>query len=551
MAEIENKLRLERYRLPCESVYQFNCQLDKPLQQSSQRLIGYPHFADIFYGLVPLADYDDSGNFSYLNDFPEIFPNEMPTESPAFQKTGSAVLFTGDVGCGKHTADYTFMRVTYDFVESEVIREMREAGDFSQLRPSDLDDLALHFYRIDQSAYDAFSERQLAEAIESLFRQICDKAFSDPSVMFYFSMGDVTRILDNKRLAPIFINCVAHLTSDPRARCILTCIYTGKASFLPAKIKKPFFVLELTPPAKPARTEYFRFLREAYPNVRFELNEDQLADLTENFSFAEIKQLAGYLLMTVKKELKKRKLKVSSVRFDKLSEQIVLTEQTIRVFAEMVLRSQTAAAPGPVRTQRPAENEVISPETAAPKPKPEKSVESGEDDEDDINEDDEDDINKTVKKVISEIDTPSALRKVIDELPKPIGYKPTMLMERQVFYSSVYNIYVKDINSFLIKCSEKGLTTLSNLQAVSISTGGNLEFRPKDKTQLKPAPQGKRYDYKLIIYDGKIALEKLGALGKDNTWLGEQLKKNGCRSLSEVFLGACNEKDELLVFRKE
>ena len=46
----------------------------------------YRHFADIFKGLVPLADYDDRGRFSYLDDFPEIFPNAFPS----MQKTGAA-----------------------------------------------------------------------------------------------------------------------------------------------------------------------------------------------------------------------------------------------------------------------------------------------------------------------------------------------------------------------------------------------------------------------------------------------------------------------------
>ena len=552
MVEIENKLRLERYRLPCESVCQFNCQLDQPLGKSSRRLIGYPHFADIFYGLVPLTDYDDKGNFAYLNDFPEIFPNEMPTDLPAFQKTGSAVLFTGETGCGKHTADYTFMRTAYGFVESEVIQSLRESGDFSHPRPSDLDDMTLQFYRIDQTAYDVFSERQLGEALQSLFAQITDKAFSNPAVLYYFSMGDVTRILDSKRLAPVLIDYVHQLTTDPRARCILTCIYTGKAAQIPANIKKPFYVLEMTPPEKPARTEYFRYLRGAYPNVRFGLDESQLSDLTDGFTFAQIKQLAGYLLMSVKTELKKKKLKVSNVRFDKLPEQdiIILPEQTIDAFADMIRQSQSAdVGTAPAQTAREtipvprrAENTIVSSGQSSPGTESEKS--------NDDNDADEKDIKDAVKKKVDEIDTPSELRKVSDELPKPIGYKPTMLMEHRVFYTSVFRIYAKDLRSFLMKCSEKGLTNLSNLQAVSISTGGNLEFLIKNKSLLKPLPQGKICDYKIIIYDGKISLEALRASGKDNTWLAEQLRKNGCQSISEVFLGACDENNEMMVFRK-
>lgn len=259
--ENEKKLRIDNFRLMCQDVADFNIDTDEPLKQSPERLIGYRHFADIFKGLVPLADYDDRGRFSYLDDFPEIFPNAFPS----MQKTGAAVLFTGDTGCGKHTADNTFMSVVYHFVENELIEQMADENMAIIPEASDLDE-AMEYYKIDLRAYRANTERQLGTELNELFSQLENKAFAQPAKLFYFSLGDVTRILDSRLLAPRFAEAAARLTESSSARCILTCIYDGRANMLDEHTKKPFYVLELEPPALAEREEYFSFLVMRYPN---------------------------------------------------------------------------------------------------------------------------------------------------------------------------------------------------------------------------------------------------------------------------------------------
>ena len=141
-----NKICLDSFRCLCEVIAAFDIRVEEPLQNSPNRLIGYEHYSDVFKGLIPLADYDEEGNFSYLDDFPEIFPNAFPT----IQKTSAAVLFTGETGCGKHTADFTFMSVAYRFVENEIIEQMDD-DMFVVVDASDMDE-AMEYYQIKLSA---------------------------------------------------------------------------------------------------------------------------------------------------------------------------------------------------------------------------------------------------------------------------------------------------------------------------------------------------------------------------------------------------------------
>ena len=541
------ELRLDDCRQSCEVISEFDFRMDEPLSKSPQRLIGFGQYVDVFKGLIPLAEYDDGGAFSYLDDFSEIFPNSFPTN----QRTGAAVMFTGETGCGKHTADYTFMSVAYQFVENEVIEAMQESGDYSYPEPSDLD-AAMEFYRIDLSAYDEYAERRLSDSLDSLFDQIRKKAFSRPSVLCYFSLGDVTRVLQSKKLAQHFADMVERLTADSRARCILTCICNGKASGLLDAVKKPFYVLELVPPGKAARKEYFTFLYNSYPNILFGLSEDDLAALTDGFTFAEIKRLAAYMMMSVKAELKKRKLKISSFRLDSLQEQdkITLSEGKIRAFAALLSRSRYSppapAAPAfagaPVAyVQQAAAQAPAGPAQQAAPAQEAPAAENGSPDK----------AGKVAEKVVESLDRPSDVKNVIDRLVIPSNFKTPVLMDHQTFYSTVFSVLMITVDDFLNWCAEKGLKNLSNLKSVTVSLGGHMILHPWDKTMLQPTEDGGSYDFMEVIREGQVLGDNVRRIGKDDAWLESQLVKNGCRTLQDVFLGACDESGELMVFRKK
>jgi len=538
--ENEKKLRIDNFRLMCQDVADFNIDTDEPLKQSPERLIGYRHFADIFKGLVPLADYDDRGRFSYLDDFPEIFPNAFPS----MQKTGAAVLFTGDTGCGKHTADNTFMSVVYHFVENELIEQMADENMAIIPEASDLDE-AMEYYKIDLRAYRANTERQLGTELNELFSQLENKAFAQPAKLFYFSLGDVTRILDSRLLAPRFAEAAARLTESSSARCILTCIYDGRANILDEHTKKPFYVLELEPPALAEREEYFSFLVMRYPNIRFAFNSNQLAKLTEGFTFAMIKQLAAYLLMTAKSELKRKRLKMNYIRFETAQKQdvIMLEAKTICSYADMLRAQRYSGAATEV--YQPAVPQPVAVTAAVPEVKPQPVQTPSE-----ASESGEDDPKNAAKKATESINTSEQMYNEIDKLVVPVNYRQRVLMDHQTFHSSVWSVLSITLDEFLSSCRKKGLTSLANLKAVTVSLGGHLLLHVWDDKLLVPSMSEAEIDYSELIREGRLNEETLMRIGKDGAWLNAQLRKQGCKSEKEVFLGVCDQNNGLIVYKK-
>ena len=538
--ENEKKLRIDNFRLMCQDVADFNIDTDEPLKQSPERLIGYRHFADIFKGLVPLADYDDRGRFSYLDDFPEIFPNAFPS----MQTTGAAVLFTGDTGCGKHTADNTFMSVVYHFVENELIEQMADENMAIIPEASDLDE-AMEYYKIDLRAYRANTERQLGTELNELFSQLENKAFAQPAKLFYFSLGDVTRILDSRLLAPRFAEAAARLTESSSARCILTCIYDGRANMLDEHTKKPFYVLELEPPALAEREEYFSFLVMRYPNIRFAFNSNQLAKLTEGFTFAMIKQLAAYLLMTAKSELKRKRLKMNYIRFETAQKQdvIMLEAKTICSYADMLRAQRYSGAATEV--YQPAVPQPVAVTAAVPEVKPQPVQTPSE-----ASESGEDDPKNAAKKATESINTSEQMYNEIDKLVVPVNYRQRVLMDHQTFHSSVWSVLSITLDDFLSSCRKKGLTSLANLKAVTVSLGGHLLLHVWDDKLLVPSMSEAEIDYSEVIREGRLNEETLMRIGKDGAWLNAQLRKQGCKSEKEVFLGVCDQNNGLIVYKK-
>ena len=538
--ENEKKLRIDNFRLMCQDVADLKIDTDEPLKQSPERLIGYRHFADIFKGLVPLADYDDRGRFSYLDDFPEIFPNAFPS----MQKTGAAVLFTGDTGCGKHTADNTFMSVVYHFVENELIEQMADENMAIIPEASDLDE-AMEYYKIDLRAYRANTERQLGTELNELFSQLENKAFAQPAKLFYFSLGDVTRILDSRLLAPRFAEAAARLTESSSARCILTCIYDGRTNMLDEHTKKPFYVLELEPPALAEREEYFSFLVMRYPNIRFAFNSNQLAKLTEGFTFAMIKQLAAYLLMTAKSELKRKRLKMNYIRFETAQKQdvIMLEAKTICSYADMLRAQRYSGAATEV--YQPAVPQPVAVTAAVPEVKPQPVQTPSE-----ASESGEDDPKNAAKKATESINTSEQMYNEIDKLVVPVNYRQRVLMDHQTFHSSVWSVLSITLDDFLSSCRKKGLTSLANLKAVTVSLGGHLLLHVWDDKLLVPSMSEAEIDYSEVIREGILNEETRMRSGKDGAWLNAQLRKQGCKSEKEVFLGVCDQNNGLIVYKK-
>ena len=157
-----------------------------------------------------------------------------------------------------------------------------------------------------------------------------------------------------------------------------------------------------------------------------------------------------------------------------------------------------------------------------------------------------------VKSLVEQIDTESDLRNSIDEnLIIPASMKLKTAMSNRVFHTSVCDIYIPSMDLFLELCSKNGLADLGNLKAVTVSLGGQLQLRPFDKEKMRSASENNAFDYHVIIREGSVINSELSRIGKDMQWLQGGLLQNGCKNVTEVFLGAYAENGELIVFRKD
>lgn len=131
---------------------------------------------------------------------------------------------------------------------------------------------------------------------------------------------------------------------------------------------------------------------------------------------------------------------------------------------------------------------------------------------------------------------------------------PIVLLQKGILLEHNFKKTKLDLNDFLSECRSAGYFDLSQLDYVLIESNGKLSFLPKsDYAPFTPHDMGQTpAPSKLtanIILDGNIMERHLHFIGKDETWLSEQLKKQGISNPKQVFL-AISKGDSLTVYPK-
>lgn len=536
-----NRINPENHQIPFQRITALMIDADQPLRQSPNRLIGYRNYVEIFRGLIPFADYDGDGNFSYLSDFPEIFP------SAASQKTGAAVLFTGDTGCGKHTADLTFMSVVYRFVKKRLA-----AGDFDGEKGKPKPDEIMAFYRFDLSEYDAESERGFAEILTDLMDWIASEVIGVPSKLYYVSLGDLTRVMESKKLSRLLAAKVRSLMADMRSRCILTGIFDGRASKIDDRSKKPFYVLELEAPAAQSRKEYFDYLTQSYPGVRWELSADELVGVTDGFSFSMIKDMAAYLMAAVKTEALQKRIDLNRVRFESLPEEDMITvpKDRIRFFADLVKKARYVRQPAPAAAPvevvyQPAIEQNAAPraaETAVTAPAIADASQPSADRADDNRE-------LSAQEIVANVDTEQDFENVLEMFMIPADYQLAVVMNNRIFDLSALRKAQITVEEFLDACRKDGYVSLKNLDNAKLDLVNHLLLYPKKKELLKNEPlTEEECDYTPVIISGRADKDALARVNLDERQLQQLVMRQNLR-VEDVFLGVYTRENELIVYQ--
>ncbi len=112
-----------------------------------------------------------------------------------------------------------------------------------------------------------------------------------------------------------------------------------------------------------------------------------------------------------------------------------------------------------------------------------------------------------------------------------------------------------DINDLMEELRGAGYFNIDEVAYAVMETNGKISFLPKDEE--KPVTK-KDMDLKIIpsslvaniIIDGKIMMNNLKAMNKDEKWLSHELKVLGYKDIDEILLATLDSNDKIMVYKK-
>nr|MDE6781852.1 DUF421 domain-containing protein [Ruminococcus sp.] len=139
------------------------------------------------------------------------------------------------------------------------------------------------------------------------------------------------------------------------------------------------------------------------------------------------------------------------------------------------------------------------------------------------------------------------------KLRKYVNGSPTILMNDGKIYRKNMKKAKLDLSEFLTMCREQGYFDLNDIQTAVFEYNGKLTILPKSVSrpvtpadiELKPEPDHINTE---VIMDGRIMGENLKRMGLDLKWLEKQIKAQGYQDAKEIFLGLCDNNNQLSLF---
>lgn len=139
------------------------------------------------------------------------------------------------------------------------------------------------------------------------------------------------------------------------------------------------------------------------------------------------------------------------------------------------------------------------------------------------------------------------------KLRKYVNGSPTILMNDGKIYRKNMKKAKLDLSEFLTMCREQGYFDLNDIQTAVFEYNGKLTILPNSASRpvtpadmkLKPKPEHINTE---IIMDGRIMGENLKRMGLDLKWLEKQIKAQGYHDAKEIFLGLCDNNNQLSLF---
>ena len=143
-----------------------------------------------------------------------------------------------------------------------------------------------------------------------------------------------------------------------------------------------------------------------------------------------------------------------------------------------------------------------------------------------------------------------------NKLPKCrkfINGTPTIIMNDGKIFKENMKKAKMDLSEFMVMCRQEGYFDLNDIHTAIFEYNGRLTVLPKSSYRpLTPndmnVTTAKAEIPTEVIMDGRILDENLKRLGLDITWLNKELKYQGHKNATEIFLGICDSNNKLTLF---
>lgn len=130
-----------------------------------------------------------------------------------------------------------------------------------------------------------------------------------------------------------------------------------------------------------------------------------------------------------------------------------------------------------------------------------------------------------------------------------------ILLDHGKLFESNFKKAKIDLSEFLTQCRNSGFFNLANIETAVLESNGKISFlpvslqRPATPSDLNLKVEQEKLVVNVIL-DGKVLKDNLKFTGKDEKWLEKQLKFQGISDVSQVFLGTCDNKNDLSIYVK-
>ena len=139
---------------------------------------------------------------------------------------------------------------------------------------------------------------------------------------------------------------------------------------------------------------------------------------------------------------------------------------------------------------------------------------------------------------------------------KFINGSPTIIMDKGKLYRQNMKKAKIDLSEFLVLCRQEGYFNLDDIQTAVFEYNGRLTVlpvstkRPVNPEDVNLTPEAESISTEVIM-DGRVLGENLKRRGLDEKWLLKQIKEQGFKNVKEIFLGLCDQNNQLKLYRNE